>query len=132
MHRGETFGSVWGTRLRALHLVEIRGCDARCQGEEPPKSGHISALKMVMHAHTPPPYHKAGRVDGDRKTVRGLLGLTSESFTVDQIERNQGGARLEKNDVTCGAVTAVVVFLSYVQIGAPHGEVFGSVWCTSW
>ena len=43
--------------------------------------------------------------------VRGLFGLTSESVAVIQIELGQGGARLEHNDVTCGAMTAVGVFL---------------------
>ena len=42
--------------------------------------------------------------------VRGLFGLTGE-LAVDQIELGQGGARLEHNDVTCGAMTAVGVFL---------------------
>ena len=32
--------------------------------------------------------------------VRGLFGLTGEFFTAEQIERGQGGARLEHNDVT--------------------------------
>ena len=68
-------------------------------------------------------------MDGDRKTedgassepafdvsqaclgVRGLFGLTSEFFAVVQTELSQGGARLEHNDVTCGAMTAVGVFL---------------------
>ena len=43
--------------------------------------------------------------------VRGLFGLTSELFAAEQIEQGQGGARLEHNDVTCGAMTAVGVFL---------------------
>ena len=43
--------------------------------------------------------------------VRCLFGLTGEVFAVGQIERGQGGARLEHNDVTCGAMTAVGVFL---------------------
>ena len=43
--------------------------------------------------------------------VRGLFGLTNEFFTPTQIEHCQGGARLEHNDVTCGAMTAVGVFL---------------------
>ena len=43
--------------------------------------------------------------------VRGLFGLTDESFADFQIERGQGGARLEHNDVTCGAMTAVEVFV---------------------
>ena len=43
--------------------------------------------------------------------VRGLFGLTGEIVTGDQIDRDQGGARLEHNDVTCGAMTAVGVFL---------------------
>ena len=112
--------------------MEIRDCNARCQGEEPPKSGHISAHKMVMHTHT---HHKTaqqgrgGMMDRDRKTedgessepafdvsqvclrVRGLLGLTDESCAAVQIEQGQAGARLEHNDVTCGAMTAVGVFL---------------------
>ena len=63
-------------------------------------------------------------MDRDRKTeggassepglclrVRGLFGLTGEFSAVGQIERGQGGARLEHNDVTCGAITAVGVFL---------------------
>ena len=45
-----------------------------------------------------------------RLRVRGLFGLTGE-FGESQIERGQGGARLEHNDVTCGAMTAVGVFL---------------------
>ena len=43
--------------------------------------------------------------------VRGLFGLTGELFAAAQIERGQGGARLEYNDVTCDAMTAVGVFL---------------------
>ena len=43
--------------------------------------------------------------------VRGLFGLTSESVAPPQIELGQGGARLEHNDVTCGAMTAVGVFV---------------------
>ena len=38
--------------------------------------------------------------------VRGLFGLTGEFFAAGQIELGQGGARLEHNDVTCGAMTA--------------------------
>ena len=38
--------------------------------------------------------------------VRGLFGLTGESHAAFQIELSQGGARLEHNDVTCGAMTA--------------------------
>ena len=56
-------------------------------------------------------------MDRDRKTevgdvsqvclrVRGLFGLTGE-FAAGQNELGQGGARLEHNDVTCGAMTAV-------------------------
>ena len=54
--------------------MEIRDCDARCQDGEPPKSGHISAHKMVMHAHT---HHKTaqqssvGMKDRDRKAEGG-------------------------------------------------------------
>ena len=43
--------------------------------------------------------------------VRGLFRHTGEFFAVAQIERGQGGACLEHNDVTCGAMTAVGVFL---------------------
>ena len=47
--------------------------------------------------------------------VRGLFGLTgefgAETVISAQIELGQGGARLEHNDVTCGAMTAVGVFL---------------------
>ena len=43
--------------------------------------------------------------------VMSHFGLTGEFFAAEQIERGQGGARLEHNDVTCGAVTAVGVFL---------------------
>ena len=69
-----------------------------------------------------------GMMDRDRKTeggassepafdvsqvclrVRGLFGLTGEFFAAAQFERGQGCARLEHNDVTCGAMTAVGVF----------------------
>ena len=67
-------------------------------------------------------------MDRDRKTEGGassepafdvsqvcegerFLLLTREFAAVAQIERGQGGARLEHNDVTCGAMTAVGVFL---------------------
>ena len=43
--------------------------------------------------------------------VRGLFGLTGELSAAVQIEIGQGGARLEHNDVTCGAMAAVGVFL---------------------
>ena len=43
--------------------------------------------------------------------VRGFFGRTFEFSAVDQIEPGQSGARLEHNDVTCGAMTAVGVFL---------------------
>ena len=101
--------------------MEIRDCDARCQGEEPPKSGHTSAHKVVMHAHT---HHdtaqqsRGGMMDCDRKTeggassepafdvsqvclrVRGLFGLTGEFAAAFQIDRGQGGAPLQNNNVT--------------------------------
>ena len=112
--------------------MEIRDCDARCQGEEPPKSGHISAHKMVMHAYEhymTAQRRRGGMMDHDRNTeggassepafdvsqvclrVRGLFGLTGEFFAADQMERGQGGARLEHNNATCGAMTAVGVFV---------------------
>ena len=43
--------------------------------------------------------------------MRGLFGLTGESPAVVQIELGQGGARLEHNNFTCGAMTAVGGFL---------------------
>ena len=43
--------------------------------------------------------------------VRGLFGLTGEILAAPQVELGQGGARLEHNDVTCGAMKAVGVFL---------------------
>ena len=43
--------------------------------------------------------------------VRSALDLTGEFLAKGQIERGQGGARLEHNDVTYGAMTAVGVFL---------------------
>ena len=43
--------------------------------------------------------------------VRGLFCLTGELLADDQIELGQGNARLEHNDVTCGAMTAVGGFL---------------------
>ena len=43
--------------------------------------------------------------------VSALFGLTGELAAFLQIDRGQGGARLEHNDVTCGAVTAVGAFL---------------------
>ena len=85
--------------------MEIRDCNAHCQGEEPPKSRLISVHKMVMHKHT---HHKTaqqsrgGMMDRDRKTeggassepayaviqvcrrVRGLFGLTGEFIAVGQ------------------------------------------------
>ena len=84
-----------------------------------PKSGHISAHKMVMYAYA---HHKTAQqsrgvmMNRDRKTegsassepafdlsqvclrVRGLFGLTGEFFAPLQI-------------VTCGAMTAVGVFV---------------------
>ena len=43
--------------------------------------------------------------------VRGLFGLTSEFVAVAQIHHGQVGARLERKDVTCVAMTAMGVFL---------------------
>ena len=43
--------------------------------------------------------------------VSSLFGLTGEFVAAVQIEPGQGGARLEHNDVTCGAMTAVGLFL---------------------
>ena len=68
--------------------MEIRDYDARCQGEEPPKSGHISAHKMAMHAHTHT-HHKTtqqsrgGMMDRDRKTEGGVS--SEPAFDVSQV-----------------------------------------------
>ena len=43
--------------------------------------------------------------------VRVFFGRTGEFFAAVQFELGQGGARLEHDDVTCGAMTAVGVFL---------------------
>ena len=47
--------------------------------------------------------------------VRGLFGLTGEFHggvvIPREVELGQGGARLEHNDVTCCAMTAVGVFV---------------------
>ena len=43
--------------------------------------------------------------------MRGLFGLTGEFEAASQIELRQGSARLEHNDVTCGAMTAMGVLL---------------------
>ena len=59
--------------------------------------------------------------------VRGFFSLTGEPFssfitvTAAQIEPGQGGARLEHNDVTCGAMTAV----GSVSVRCAD-------WCASW
>ena len=87
--------------------MKIRDCNARCQGEEPPKSGHISAHKMVRHAHTqltPQDHSRGGMMNRYRKTeggassepafdvsqvclrVRGLFGLTGELSALAQLE----------------------------------------------
>ena len=67
--------------------MEIRDCNARCQGEEPSKSGHIPAHKMNMHAHTHTtrPHNKAGDVmmDRDRKTEGGAS--SEPAFDVSQV-----------------------------------------------
>ena len=56
--------------------------------------------------------------------VRGLFGLTSEIHMIiaaAQIERGQGGARLEHNDVACDAMTAVG------SVSVRRAD-----WCASW
>ena len=81
------------------------------------------------HARHKTAQQSSGMMDHDRKTeggaslepafnvskvclrVRRLFGLTGEFAAVVQFELGQGGARLEHNDVTCGAVTAVRVLL---------------------
>ena len=52
--------------------------------------------------------------------VRGLFGLTGELSAAGQIELGQGSARLEHNDVTCGAMTAGSVSVRRAD------------WCASW
>ena len=44
-------------------------------------------------------------------SARRLFGLTCDLFAATQIELGQGGARLEQNDVTFGAMIAVGVFV---------------------
>ena len=81
------------------------------------------------HTHKTAQQSRGGMMDHDRKNevgassepafnvsqvclrMRGFFGLTGEFLAVVQIERGQGSARLEHNDVTCGAMTAVGVFL---------------------
>ena len=53
--------------------------------------------------------------------MRGLFGLTGEFVAAPQIELGQGGARLEHNDVTCGAMTAVG------SVSVRRAD-----WCASW
>ena len=90
---------------------------------------YLSIYLFMYTHHKTAQQRRGGMMDRDRKTeggassepafdvsqvclrVRGLFGLTSEFVAVVQIERGQGGARLEHNDVTCGAMTAVGVFL---------------------
>ena len=43
--------------------------------------------------------------------MRGLFGLTGDFVALVHIERGQGGALFEHLDFTCGAMTAVGVFL---------------------
>ena len=57
-----------------------------------------------------------------------LFDLTGEFLAEGQIERGQGGALLEHNDVACGAMTAVGGFVRDRQTGVPNSETFGSVW----
>ncbi len=101
--------------------------------KSPPNQGTSQHTRWsCTHTHT---HHKTaqqsrgGMMDRDRKTeggessepafevshvclrVRGLFGLTGELFAAAQLERGQGSADLEHNDVTCGAMTAVEVFL---------------------
>ena len=86
---------------------------------------------MAMHVHMPQgrATNRDCMMECDRKTeggvssepafdvrqvclrIRSLFGLTGEFGAVGQNERGQGRARLEHNDVTCGAMTAVGVLL---------------------
>ena len=68
--------------------MEIRDCNARCQDEEPPKSGHISAHKMVMHTHTHAHQKTAqqrsgGMMDHGSKTEGGAS--SDPAFDVSQV-----------------------------------------------
>ena len=56
-------------------------------------------------------YHHAFLVQPGVALELCLLDPTGEFEAAVQIELGQGGARLEHNDVTCGAMTAVGVFL---------------------
>ena len=64
--------------------------------------------RMTEGGASPEPAFDASQVC---RRVRGLFGLTGELEALEQIDRGQGGARLEHNDVTCGAMTAMGVFL---------------------
>ena len=100
------------------------------------KSPQIRAHLSTQDGHARTHIHykiaqqsRGGVMDRDRKTeggassepafdvsqvclrVRNLFDHTSEFAAVGQIERGQGGARLEHPDVTCGTMTAVGVFL---------------------
>ena len=101
------------------------------RAKSPQIRAHLSTQDGHARAHT---HHKTaqqsrgGVMDRDRKAeggassepafdvsqvclrVRGLFGLTSKFLAVGQIEVGQGGACLEHNDVTCGAMTAVGMF----------------------
>ena len=57
--------------------------------------------------------------------VGGLFGLTGEFSAVEQTKRGQGGARLEHNDVTCGAMTAVGVFCETCRLVCLMVRLFG-------
>ena len=101
--------------LRALHLVEIRDCDAHCQGESPQIRAHLSTQDGQARTH-----HKTaqqsrdGMMDHDRKTeggessqpaldvsrvclrARSLFGLTGvassePAFDVSQVCLRVGG-----------------------------------------
>ena len=71
--------------------MEIRDCNARRQSEESPKSGHISAHKMVMHGHT---HHmtaqqsRGGMMDCDRKTEGGASSDPACESGVPEGERS--------------------------------------------
>ena len=70
--------------------MKIRDWNARCQGEEPPKPGRISAHKMVTNTqHKTEQQSRGGMMDRDRKTEGGAS--SEPAFDVSQVCLRVGG-----------------------------------------
>ena len=117
---GETFGSVWGVLELCIWWKSGTAMPA-ARAESPRIRAHLSTQDGHARTHT---HHETAQqsmgciMDHDRKTeggassepaldvsqvclrVRGLFGLTGEFFAVGQIDRGQGGAPLQNNNVT--------------------------------